>query len=214
MNPLCLKITNDECDINNSLDAYTLKVSDMKFGDVNLRRFPHRWVSMHKGAEGFHPGVHVVCTEPANHLPIVYANEGGDSLLLRMTAENTQLAHALTELESRIRDALPADERSMLQPILRVPETPGYDCSISAKVKYTDVHDESTGELTRGNTVQKCVLKVQRLNYYMSKIYPSVQLVCCYVTEGCAHGQQTGGQCSKDYYGMMDMSNNNSEEVY
>ena len=138
--PLCLKLTNDENQTINTLNKYTLRVSDTKYGDVSARRFPYRWVSLESDSEGWHPGMHIVLTEPIHHLPIVYANEGGDSLLLRITSENTPLAHALTELEGRIRAALPVEEQPMLQPLLRVPDTPRYDRSVSVKTKYTDVH--------------------------------------------------------------------------
>jgi hypothetical protein len=204
--PLCLKLTLDENDTNNTLNKYQLRVSDMKFGDVSARRFPHRWVSLESDAEGWHPGLHIVCTEYAHLLPIVYAAEGGESLLLRITSDNKTLVHALTELEGRIRAALPTEEQSMLQPILRIPDTPGYDQSVSVKIKYTDVHPDSTGSLEKNNILEKCILKVQRLNYYMGKIYCSLQLVCCLVGEGIASQQGTTGQCSTaDYYEMMEL---------
>ena len=104
--PLCLKLTNNDA-TTNILNQYTLRASDTKYGDLSARRFPHRWVSLESGSEGWRPGLHIICTAPSQHLPIVYANEGGNSLLLRVTAENTGLAHALTELEARIRAVLP-----------------------------------------------------------------------------------------------------------
>ena len=174
--PLCMKLTTNENQTTNILNACTLKVSEMKFGDLTARRFPHRWVSLEKDTDEWHPGLNIVLTAPVHQLPIVYANEAGDSLLLRITA-NTSLAHAPTELEARIRAALPVEEQSMLQSLLRVPDTPGYDRSVSVKTKYTDVYPDSTGILAKNNTVEKCIIKVQRLNYYMGKIYCSLQLV-------------------------------------
>ena len=205
--PLCLKLTTNENNTMHTLNAYTLRVSDMKFGDLTARRFPHRWVSLESDNKGCHPGLHIICTDSAQHLPIVYASEAGDSLLLRITADNTSLAHALTELEACIRAALPVEEQPMLHPLLRVPDTPGYDRSVSVKTKYTDVHPESSGTLSKNNTVEKCILKAQRLNYYMGKIYCSLQLVCCLVSENQPIQQTATGQCSQqDYYDMMGMS--------
>jgi hypothetical protein len=98
------------------------------------------------------------------------------------------------------------DEQDMLQPIMRVPENPGYDRSVSVKIKYTDVHPGSTGSLEKNNILERCILKVQRLNYYMGKIYCSLQLVCCLVGEGIANQQGTTGQCSTaDFYEMMEL---------
>ena len=205
--PLCLKLTLDENDTNNTLNKYQLRVSDMKYGDLTARRFPHRWVSLESDNEEWHPGIHIVCTEYAHQLPIVYASEGGESLLLRITSDNKTLAHALNELEGRVRAALPVDEQDMLQPIMRVPDTPGYDRSVSVKIKYTHVHPQSTGELSKNNVTERCILKVQRLNYYMGKIYCSLQLVCCLVGEDFASQQGTTGQYSTEqYYDMMEMS--------
>ena len=205
--PLCLKITNDENQTINTLNKYTLRVSDTKYGDVSARRFPHRWVSLEKDSDEWHPGLHLVLTETSHLLPIVYANEGGDSLLLRITVENAALTHTLTELEGRIRFALPADEQSMLQPLIRIPDTPGYDRSVSVKIQFTDAHADSTGILAKNNSIEKCILKVQRLNYYMGKIYCSLQLVCCYVNESQGNQQTSTGQCStEDYYDMMGMN--------
>jgi hypothetical protein len=95
----------------------------------------------------------------------------------------------------------------MLQPMRRVPENPGYDRSVSVKIKYTDVHPSSTGELSKNNVLERCILKVQRLNYYMGKVYCSLQLVCCLVGEGIASQQGTTGQCSTaEYYELMEMN--------
>ena len=53
--PLCLKITSNDA-TTNILNQYTLRASDMKFGDVTSRRFPHRWVSLEKDSDDWHPG--------------------------------------------------------------------------------------------------------------------------------------------------------------
>jgi hypothetical protein len=212
MNPLCIHVkTQTPDEITNSMEHNELHISEMKFGDAVARRYPFRWVSAMRD-ESFHPGIHLLCTEQHSRLPIVYASDN-NSLLLRITPENVRLKQILQAVEDKIRATLPPDEKSMLQPILRTPDSPGYDQSISVKCRYTSVDEsESDGTLAKHNTLTKAVIKLQKLNYYMGKIYPSLQLVACCVSQSGTSDTHEGHQTEEDYFSMMQC--NSDEMVY
>ena len=146
-NPLTIHLTTENQEtIDAMMDTCQLRVSGIKYGDATAQRYPYMWLSVMK-SDVFHPGIHILLTEAHTRLHIAYTNDT-DSMLLRVGQENTQFRHLLVTMEQRIRMALPEEQRFSLQPILRTPDTPGYDDTISVKTKYTSIDESaSTGSL-------------------------------------------------------------------
>lgn len=203
-NPLTIHLTTEnEETIDAMMDTCQMRVSGIKYGDTTAQRYPFMWLSVMKD-DSFHPGIHILLTETHSRLPIAYTNDT-DSVLLRVGQENRQLRHLLVSVEHRIRMALPEEQRCNLQPLLRQPDTPGYDDTISVKTKYTSIDESaSSGTLEKGNMLTKCVLRVQRLNMYQGKIYASLQLVACCVDVNTSDSIACTPQASdEDYFRMM-----------
>ena len=155
----------------------------------------------------------MLLVDPTMSLPIVYDN-GNGSMLVRLTKQNTYFEAALNHLEETIRAALPEDERNLLQSFTKMPDNPSYDAAVVLKSRYAAVDQlKSSGTLAKNNTIDKCVLMVQKLHFFNGKIYPSLILKACTVQQGIDARFQMNSTaadempCTEaDYFSMLNTS--------
>ena len=97
-----------------------------------------------------------------------------------------------------------------------MPDNPSFDAAVVLKSRYAAVDQlKSSGTLAKGNTIDKCVLMLQKLHYFQGKIYPSLVLKACTVQQGIDAEFQMGAvsdekqTTDQDYFSMLQ----NSSEV-
>ena len=197
-----------------TIDQHTLNVSRMKYGDETTQRYPFKWISLaHEETGSFFSGIQMLLIDESMKLPIVYDN-GNGSLLIRLTKQNTSFAAALVHLEETIRAALPEEEKDLLQSFTKMPDNASYDPAVVLKSRYAAIDQgKSSGVLAKGNTIDKCVLMLQKLHYFQGKIYPSLVLKACTIREGIdPHFQMGGSGCNdapctdEDYFNMLNQN--------
>ena len=155
----------------------------------------------------------MLLVDPTMALPIVYDN-GNGSMLVRLTKQNTHFQTALVHLEEIIRAALPEDERNLLVSFTKMPDNPSFDAAVVLKSRYAAVDQlKSSGTLAKNNTIDKCVLMVQKLHFFNGKIYPSLILKACTVQQGIDARFQMKSvsademPCTEaDYFSMLNTS--------
>jgi hypothetical protein len=87
-----------------------------------------------------------------------------------------------------------------------------YDPALSLKTRKTaiDVNQSSPGaDLTRGHTLVRHVITVNRLNYFQGRYYAAMNLTACVIqptpprgSSGSAYGG--GAETESDFFAMMD----------
>jgi hypothetical protein len=90
--------------------------------------------------------------------------------------------------------------------------------SLKTRKTATDANQSSPqAELTRGYTLVRHVITVNRLNYFQGKYYAALNLTACVLqptpprgNSGSAYG---GGETETDFFAMMMMDNNNGNAI-
>jgi hypothetical protein len=204
--------TNDESAIFLPEGAI-LSLSDMKFGDEATRSYPFKFLGITTPEKRFYCGLRFVFTSEASALDVTYAS-GNGSILVRLGEDNAEVNRVVSFVESELKKLLGPTEAQLLSPIKKEPTNSMYDPSLSLKTRKTaiDVNQSSPhADLTRGHTLVKYVITVNRLNYFQGRYYAAMNLTACVIQptpprgSGSAYGG--GGENETDFFAMMMDSN-------
>jgi hypothetical protein len=208
---------NDEESANSFLpEGAILSLSDMKFGDEATRSYPFKFLGITTPEKQFYCGLRFVFTSEASALDITYAS-GNGSILVRLGEDHAEVNRVVSFVESELKKLLGPAEAHLLAPIKKEPTNSMYDPALSLKTRKTalDVnHSSPQADLTRGHTLVKYVITVNRLNYFQGKYYAALNLTACVLQptpprgSGSAHGQS--GENETDFFAMMMMDSNST----
>jgi hypothetical protein len=206
--------TNDDESAKTKLpEGAILSLSDMKFGDEATRSYPFKFLGITTPERGFYCGFRFVFTSEASALDITYAS-GNGSILVRLGEDNTEVNCVVSFVESELKKLLGPAEAHLLSPIKKEPTNSMYDPALSLKTRKTalDVNQSSPqSDLTRGHTLVRHVITVNRLNYFQGKYYAALNLTACVLQptpprgSGSAYGG--GAETETDFFAMMMDSN-------
>ena len=202
-------ITNDDESANFLPEGAILSLSDMKFGDEATRSYPFKFIGITTPENQFYCGLRFVFTSEASSLDITYAS-GNGSILVRLGEDNAEVNRVVSFVESELKKLLGPTEAHLLAPIKKEPTNSLYDPSLSLKTRKTaiDVNQSSPGaDLTRGHTLVRHVITVNRLNYFQGRYYAALNLTACVLqpTPPRGSGSACGaGETESDFFAMMD----------
>ena len=195
-----------------------LSLSEIKFGDEATRSYPFKFLGMNTTDKQFHCGLRFVFTSEASALDITYAS-GNGSILVRLGEDNTEVNRVVSFVESELKKLLGPTEAHLLAPIKKEPTNSMYDPALSLKTRKTatDVNQSSPhAELTRGHTLVRHVITVNRLNYFQGRYYAALTLTACVLqpTPPRGSGSACGaGETESDLFAMMMMDTSNTSEI-
>ena len=202
--------TNDDESANFLPEGAILSLSDMKFGDEATRSYPFKFLGITTPEKQFYCGLRFVFTSEASSLDITYAS-GNGSILVRLGEDNAEVNRVVSFVESELKKLLGPTEAHLLAPIKKEPTNSMYDPALSLKTRKTaiDVNQSSPGaDLTRGHTLVRHVITVNRLNYFQGRYYAALNLTACVLQptppRGSSGSACGAGETESDFFAMMD----------
>ena len=202
--------TNDDESANFLPEGAILSLSDMKFGDEATRSYPFKFLGITTPEKQFYCGLRFVFTSEESVLDITYASGNNGSILVRLGEDNAEVNRVVSFVESELKKLLGPTEAHLLAPIKKEPTNSMYDPALSLKTRKTaiDVNQSAPGaDLTRGHTLVRHVITVNRLNYFQGRYYAAMNLTACVLqpTPPCGSGSACGGaETESDFFAMMD----------
>ena len=203
-------ITNDDESANFLPEGAILSLSDMKFGDEATRSYPFKFIGITTPENQFYCGLRFVFTSEASSLDITYASGNNGSILVRLGEDNAEVNRVVSFVESELKKLLGPTEAHLLAPIKKEPTNSMYDPALSLKTRKTaiDVNQSSPGaDLTRGHTLVRHVITVNRLNYFQGRYYAALNLTACVLQPTPPRGSSGyggGAETESDFFAMMD----------
>ena len=98
-------------------------------------------------------------------LPISYA--GNNAVLIKL--RQNKLLTVLRRIEDMVRAAAPSD--MSVKPLVKEPDEDTWAPSIKFKTDKCAVHKDSSGSLSQGCVLKRCLFSVSRLNHYQGSYY-------------------------------------------
>ena len=202
--------TNDDESANFLPEGAILSLSDMKFGDEATRSYPFKFIGITTPEKQFYCGLRFVFTSEASSLDITYASGNNGSILVRLGEDNAEVNRVVSFVESELKKLLGPTEAHLLAPIKKEPTNSMYDPALSLKTRKTaiDVNQSSPGaDLTRGRTLVRHVITVNRLNYFQGRYYAALNLTACVLQPTPPRGSSGyggGAETESDFFAMMD----------
>ena len=123
-----------------------------------------------------------------------------------------QVNHVVAMLEAELKKVLGPTEAHLLAPLKKQPTSYLYDPALSVKTRKTviDTNQSSpNAELTRGHTLIRYVITVQRINFYKGTYYAGLNLTACVLqpsTKRPGGSSACGGETESDFFDMMAVS--------
>jgi hypothetical protein len=219
MAPFLINVTASD-ESNFLPEGTTLALSNMKYGDDTTRSYPFKFISVNTTTpeKQFHCGLRFVFTSEASALDVTYAS-GNGSILVRLADNNTEVNRVVAMVETELKKLLGPTEAHLLSPIIKEPTNSMYDPALSLKVRKTAVdmtQSSPYAELTRGHTLVRHVITVNRVNHFNGKYYAALNLTACVIqpTPQRDGGSACGGlETETDYFEMMNNNTASSSEI-
>jgi hypothetical protein len=120
-----------------------------------------------------------------------------------------QVNRVVAKLEVEFKKVLGPTEAHLLEPLKKQPTSYLYDPALSVKTRKTVIDTNKSSPnagLTRGHTLTRYVITVQRINFYKGTYFAGLNLTACVIkpsTKRVGGSSACGGETDSDFIDMM-----------